>query len=54
MALEVRPRETEPASEPAVAAVRPRLADWAARIVAGLVRPSVPTAVVAATSRLSW
>ena len=54
LAFEVRASETLPASEPAVAAVRPRLAVWAARRLAGLVRASVPTAEVATTSRLSW
>ena len=54
LALEVRPRATEPASEPAVAAVTTTLPDWPARSLVGAERASVPTAVEAAMSRLSW
>ena len=54
LALEVRPRVTVPASEPAVLAVTPTLPEAEARMLPGAARVSLPLAEAATTSRLSW
>ena len=54
LAFEVRPSETVAASEPAALAVKPTLPVLPARRFAGLVSVSLPLAVAATTSRLSW
>ena len=54
LAFEVRPKVTVAASEPAALAVKPTLPVLPARMLAGEASASLPLAVAATTSRLSW